>query len=233
MRLENIILSLGGSIVVTKNGIDIEFLKKFNSFIRQQISENNRRFFIVIGGGKIVRDYQQAAGSVDNHHITNDDLDWLGIHGTHLNGHLLRTIFRDIAFKYMIIHYDRHYQIPDKCRVVVGAGWKPGRSTDFDAVMLCRDYHAKTIINMSNTDMVYDRDPNKFKDAHPLKKTSWKFIREMVGDQWRPGLNTPFDPIAAKLCEKYHLKVITLNGRDLENLANCLNKKPFVGTTIS
>jgi uridylate kinase len=231
--MESFILSLGGSIVSAKQGIDIEFLKKFNLFIRKQISEKNRRFFIVIGGGKIVRDYQQAAGSVENQHITNDDLDWLGIHGTHLNGHLLRTIFRDIAFKYVIIHYDRHYLVPEKCKLIIGAGWKPGWSTDYDAVLLCQDYKVKTIINLSNTDMVYDKDPNKFKDAKPLKKVSWQFVRDLVGDKWTPGLNTPFDPIAAKLCQKNHYKVITLKGTDLENLENCLDKKSFIGTTIS
>lgn len=231
--MQTFILSLGGSIVSTKKGIDIEFLNKFNKFIRTQISEKNRRFFIVIGGGKIVRDYQQAATSVENHHITNDDLDWLGTHGTHLNGHLLRTIFRDIAFKYVIIHYDRHYQIPETCKVIIGAGWKPGWSTDYDAVLLCREYRAKTIINMTNTDMVYDKDPNKFKDAKPLKKVSWQFIRDMVGDKWSPGLNTPFDPIAAKLCQKNHYKVITLNGNSIENLENYLDGKNFTGTTIS
>jgi uridylate kinase len=231
--MESFILSLGGSIVSGKQGIEFEFLNKFNKFIRKQISEKNRRFFIVVGGGKVCRDYQQGAKLVETEHITNNDLDWLGTHATHLNGHFLRTIFRDIAFKYVIIHYDRHYQIPETCGVIIGAGWKPGWSTDYDAVLLCKDYKVKTIINMSNTDMVYDKDPNKFPDAKPLKKVSWQFIRDMVGDEWTPGLNTPFDPVAAKLCQKNHYTVVTLNGKNLENLENCLNKKNFIGTTIS
>lgn len=170
--MQTFVLSLGGSIVSGKQGIEFEFLNKFNKFIRRQISEKNRRFFIVVGGGKVCRDYQQGVKLVENQHITDSDIDWLGTHATHLNGHLLRTIFRDVAFKYVIIHYDRHYQIPSTCKVIIGAGWKPGWSTDYDAVLLCRDYKAKTIINMSNTDMVYDKDPNKFKDAKALKKSA-------------------------------------------------------------
>jgi uridylate kinase len=229
---QTFVLSLGGSIVSAKTGVDIEFLKQFNLFIRHQISEKNRRFFIVVGGGTIVREYQQAATAVENHHITYDDLDWLGIHGTHLNGHLLRTIFRDIAFKYVIIHYERRYQIPDKYRVIIGAGWKPGRSTDYDAVLLCQYYHIKTIINLTNTDMIYNKDPKKFKDAEPIKSLTWRRVREIVGDKWAPGLNAPFDPIAAAVCEKLKLTAITLDGKNLDNFSKCLDHKPFVGTTI-
>ena len=29
--------------------------------------------------------------------VTDEDKDWIGIHATRLNAHLLRTIFRDVA----------------------------------------------------------------------------------------------------------------------------------------
>jgi len=42
----------------------------------------------------------------------------------------------------------------------------------------------------------------------------------------------PFDPKASKLAKKLKLKVAIINGKELEQLENFLNKKEFIGTTI-
>ena len=96
---ESIILSLGGSLIIPNGGIDTSFLKEFNSFIRRHI-ENGRRFFIITGGGGTCRDYIKAASEIVN--VPNEDLDWLGIHTTRLNAHLVRTIFRGLARPHII-----------------------------------------------------------------------------------------------------------------------------------
>ncbi|HLC94522.1 MAG TPA: UMP kinase, partial [Patescibacteria group bacterium] len=165
---EIIILSVGGSLVYPNGGIDVEFLSKLNVFVRSHV-EKGRRFFIVVGGGAISRSYRDAGKAVIGK-ITNEDLDWLGIHATRLNAHLLRTIFQDIAHPRIIENYDKKL-ISWKEAVVIGAGWKPGWSTDYDAVVLARDYRASLVINLSNIEWVYDKDPKKFKDAKPIKKT--------------------------------------------------------------
>ena len=52
------IISLGGSLVVP-NGIDTEFLSTFVSLIKKE-AENGKEFSIVVGGGKVARDYRDA-----------------------------------------------------------------------------------------------------------------------------------------------------------------------------
>ena len=47
-----------------------------------------------------------------------------------------------------------------KGRVLVAAGWKPGWSTDYDAVLLAETFKARTILNLSNIRKVYTADPN-------------------------------------------------------------------------
>ena len=54
---------------------------------------------------------------------------------------------------------------------MVAAGWHPGWSTDFVATILAERLQAKTILNLSNIDYVYDKDPNKYKDAKKIKLT--------------------------------------------------------------
>ena len=225
------VLSLGGSLVVPNGGIDTKFLKDFNTFIRNQVSSKKRRFFITVGGGTTTRHYQDAARVVRSEEVDDLDLDWLGIHATRLNAQMVRTIFRDIADQRVIKHYEIILKI-DK-PIAIAGGWKPGWSTDYCSVTLCQDYGLKMVINMTNVDKVYDRDPRKYPDAKPLETVSWKAYRAMIGDHWTPGMNVPFDPVASKLAHELGITVKLLNGRDLDNLARALDGKPFIGTTIS
>jgi len=230
--LDKIVMSIGGSLIVPNGGIDTEFLKHLDKFIREQLAKKNCQFFLVTGGGKIARTYIEAGKSVVGNELSGDDLDWLAIHCTRLNGHLVRTIFRDIAHPVAINDYEVIRKVTEP--VIVAAGWKPGWSTDYDAVMLCEDYGPRTVINLSNIDQVYDKDPNKFKDAKPLNKISWSDFRKLVGDgqSWTPGLNAPFDPVASKKAQELGVKVIVLNGKNFDNLEKCLNGKKFLGTVI-
>src|SRR3989338_6253994 len=100
-----IIVSLGGSLVVPNGGIDEKFLSEFNTFIRRKIAAG-WRFFIVVGGGATARHYIEGARDIVGK-ITDWDLDWLGIHATRLNAHLIRTIFRDIAHPRVIHNYSK------------------------------------------------------------------------------------------------------------------------------
>lgn len=225
-----VVLSLGGSLVVPNGGIDTQFLINFNAFIRDQISSKKRRFFITVGGGGTTRHYQKAANEVQTDHIDDVDLDWLGLHATRLNAQLVRTIFRDIADQRVIKHYEVILKI-DK-PIAIAAGWKPGWSTDYCAITLCQDYGITHAINLTNIDHVYDSDPRTNPQAKPLSDITWESYRKMVGDKWTPGMNAPFDPIASKLAQDLNVTVKILNGKNLDNLANALDEKDFVGTTI-
>ena len=228
---ERIVMSIGGSLIVPNGGIDTKFLNKLNKFIRNQLAKNNnRQFFLVIGGGQIARHYRDAGEDVIKHRLTRDDLDWLGIHATRLNAQLLRTIFRDLAHPYIIKHYEIIRKVTEP--IVVAAGWKPGWSTDFDAVLLCDDYNVKEVINLSNIKKVYNKDPNKYKNAKPIDKMNWKDFRKLVGDKWVPGMHAPFDPVAAQKAEELGVKVVVLSGHDFKNLENYFNNKKFEGTVI-
>lgn len=224
-----IILSLGGSLIVPNGGIETKFLLEFNGFIRRQVAKGGR-FFISVGGGAIARRYRDAGRSVIGE-ITDIDLDWLGIHATRLNGHLLRTIFQDIAHPRIVENYNKKlYNLKEP--VVIAAGWKPGWSTDYCAVLLAKEYGGNMIINMTNIAKVYNKDPNKENGAKPLDRVSWAEFIKLVGTEWSPGSNSPFDPVASKLAAEMGLKVIVLDGRDIDNLENATLNKQFVGTVI-
>ena len=224
-----LILSLGGSLVVPKGGIDMGFIGCFYQFIKEKVAEGYK-FFIVVGGGSTARHYIDAAKKITGT-ISDWDLDWLGIHTTRLNAHLIKTVFEGIVHPRVIANYRK--KIANlKEPVVVAAGWEPGWSTDYDAVTLAKDYKAKIVFNLSNISQVYDRDPKGNSSAQPIDKITWKKYREMVGENWTPGSNTPFDPVASKIAMEHNLKVIILDGRDLKNLDNAIEGRSFMGTLI-
>lgn len=228
---DKIIISVGGSLVVPRGGINTKFLTKLNEFVRAQLANHkDRQFFLVVGGGATARHYRDAGRDVLHRELTRDDLDYLGIHATKLNAHLVRTIFRDIAHPYILKHYEIIRKVKEP--VVVAAGWKPGWSTDYCAVLLCEDYGVKTVLNLSNVSQVYDKDPKKYPDAKPIEKISWSDFRKIVGDEWNPGLNAPFDPIAAQKAQEVGIRVVVLNGDDFANIEKFMKGEDFVGTVI-
>ncbi len=215
-----------------RSTIDIEYLRSFEKFLRKQIAEKKRRFFVVTGGGYTARQYRDAAKEAAGSDLTDEDLDWLGVHATRLNAHLFRTIFEDIAYPWILKHYDMVDKKALQYPVVVCGGWKPGWSTDYCAAMIASDYKADTVINLSNIDQVYDKDPGKYKSAKPIDEMKWDDLIGIVGTEWKPGLNSPFDPIASKLAKKNKLKVVVCSGHNLENLEKIFDGEEFLGTVI-
>jgi uridylate kinase len=226
--MKTVVISMGGSIIVPRD-IDTDFLANFKVLVERYIKKGYR-FVIVAGGGYTCRHYQHAAGKITQ--LDKEDLDWLGIHATRLNAHLLRTIFRRDANP-TVLKDPTKKTIWSSSKILVAAGWKPGFSTDYDTVLLAKRFGAHQILNLSNQDYVYDQDPVYHKDAKPIEKISWKDFRTMVGNSWVPGMNVPFDPLASKAAQQSGISVIMLNGRNLKNLTNCLDGRKFKGTVIS
>lgn len=221
---QTIILSLGGSIIVPKD-IDINFLKNFRKTIISLLKKY--RFIIVCGGGKIAREYIDASKKIKM--FENQVYDNIGIKATKLNAELIKSVFHEKAYPQV---HSNYRQIVRFDKILIAAGFLPGVSTDFDAVMFAHYYKAKTVINLSNIEYVYTKDPNKFKNAKKIRSISWKDFRKIVGSRWKAGMNLPFDPVASKKSEKLKLKVVVMNGRDLNNFKNYLYGKKFKGTVI-
>lgn len=227
---ETIVMSVGGSLIVP-NQIDTAFLANLKTFIDTQTTVHGRRFIIIAGGGRTARNYQDAAAAVSD--LNADDLDWMGIHATRLNGHLLRTIFRDNAHRVMITNPDDILDVPGSEMMVIAAGYRPGSSTDLRAVQIAEKIGATKVVNLSNIDYVYTDDPRTNPEAKIIETISWADFRKLIPDEWDPGLSSPFDPIAAKVAERDNIEVAIINGNKLEELAKYLDGEAFVGTKIS
>lgn len=222
---ETVILSLGGSLIAPGE-IDVLFLDNFRKTVERYVRKGHN-FVIICGGGNTARKYQEALRNL----MGNDEeaLDWIGIDATRLNASLVQRMFGRHSETAIIT--DPTEKISSKKPVLIASGWKPGRSTDYDAVLLARQFKAGSVINMSNVDYVYDRDPKKYNNVKKIKAMSWKAFINIVGTEWKAGLNAPFDPIAAKEAQSSGIKAIII-GKRLNNLENLLDGKNFNGTVI-
>ncbi len=238
------VLSVGGSIIAP-NDVDVKFLSDFSKMITDYLTSNpETRLIFVAGGGAPARLYQNAYKAVaatfdekqknlcglENEDSLNQACDWIGITATRLNAQLLKTVFGPLCQQELVIDPTKVCDFTG--RILVAAGWKPGFSTDNDAVLLAERFNADTVLNLSNIEKVYTDDPKKNPDAKPIDNISWSDFRAMVGDEWVPGKNCPFDPIASKKAQELGLTVICASGKNIENIRAILDAKDYEGTTI-
>ena len=228
------VLSVGGSIIVPDKP-DVAFLTEFVKMCIEWLKEDkSRRLILVAGGGAPARVYQNAYKEVAGAtgvSAENDAADWIGIMATRINAQLLKATFGDYC-KNDVVYNPTVEDLKFDGQVLVASGWKPGFSTDTDAVYLGEKFDAKVIVNLSNIEKVYTDDPRKNPDAKPLDTISWTDFRKMVGDEWTPGKNCPFDPIASKKASETGMKVICAGGKNIPNIKAILNDQEYIGTTI-
>lgn len=225
--MRTIVFSLGGSLIAPKD-IDTKFLAGFRRLILQFVRRGNRAI-IICGGGNTARLYAGAARAL-NPRATTTDLDWLGIEATKLNAWLVRDIFGSAAEHKLL--YDPTRKIKTTKRLIIGSGWKPGCSSDKDAVLAARTFGVTTVVNLSNIDYVYDRDPRKYPSAKPLPRLTWREFQRLVGTTWKPGAHAPFDPVASQLARRYGQTLVVMRGSNLNNLEKFLSDKTFRGTLV-
>ena len=223
------VISLGGSIIVPDK-VDSNFLLAFRAAILEYLERKpDSRLILVCGGGGPAREYQRAYRAVIPE-ADADILDWIGIAATRLNAELLKHLFRDVCLEQVITDPTAVSVFPG--RILVAAGWKPGFSTDYDAVLLAERFQADTLLNLSNITKVYTADPKTDPDAKCLDAVSWKEFQKLVGDTWTPGINVPFDPVATEKAARVKLRVIVAGGRNIDNLKKILYDEKFSGTVI-
>ena len=169
-----------------------------------------------------------SAGEVTE--VNEEEKDWLGIQATRINAQLLKTIFGKIAYEKIIENPTEEINFEEN--LLIASGWKPGSSSDYAAILMAKNLGAKKLVNLSNIDYVYDKDPRKFEDAKKIEETTWKEFRDIIPKEWKPGLSSPFDPTASKEAEILGMEVAVINGKNLEAVENYLNNEKFIGTII-
>ncbi|MGN8416488.1 UMP kinase [Helicobacter pylori] len=191
IKNKRVLVKFSGEALAGDNqfGIDIHVLAHIAKEIRSLV-ENDIEVGIVIGGGNIIRGVSAAQGGI----IRRTSGDYMGMLATVINAVAMQEALehigldtrvqsaieiKEICESYIYRKAIRHLE---KGRVVIfGAGTgNPFFTTDTAATLRAIEIGSDLIIKATKVDGIYDKDPNKFKDAKKLDTLSYNDA--LIGD---------------------------------------------------
>lgn len=222
--MKSIVISIGGSVILSEEA-DVSFLRKLASLLKK-ISKQYK-IFIIVGGGKIARDYIKLGRELN---FDEKTLDSIGIDITRVNAALFTNIISESNKK--IPCSTDEAEAMDNPIVVMG-GTTPGHSTDMVGAELAERVGADLFIIATNVDGIYDKDPNKYDDAKQLEKVKIDDLIKNYGTSWESaGKNMVIDGPALEIMKKAKLLTYVVNGKRLDQLENAITGRSFDGTKI-
>jgi uridylate kinase len=219
-----ITLSLGGSII-NPGEIDNQFLEEFSTAIKEFIPHH--KFVIVCGGGRVARQYITGLPSG----LTEGERDYMGIAATWLNAQLLTYYFKGFCSPILPRTVKDLTAQLQEYDIGISGGFLPAVKTDEDAAILADLYGSPILINITNVDGIYDKDPQQFSEAKKYENLTYNQFYEIVSPlSLSAGSNAPFTFIAAKICERSNIRIIICIN-EIERIREAIKGKN-VGTII-
>lgn len=214
------VISLGGSI----------FSKEGEKHLLQFITRMKKKesYAIVVGGGPIARERIKMISNVNSREYY---LDKMGIQATRLNAMTVSLAMGNLMDVPRSID-DAVLQMEIYHKVVMG-GTEPGHSTDAVTALLSEALGRDTVINVTDVDALYDRDP-KLPKAKKITSLSFEQAIDMITSKTRgAGTNFPLDLLSLNIARRSSIKIKIVSFRDLDNVFRALEGKKFLGTTVS
>ncbi len=224
--MEIIAISVGGS-VINPGTIDVEFLERFTRLITDHVTNHQRKFVLVTGGGSVARQYINALPP----NLTEGEKDAVGIMATWLNAKLLSLYLKHLVAPILPRTLEDIVEQFSQHPVVILGGLLPAVKTDEDAAIVGDYLGASRLINVTNVDGVYDSDPRKNPRAKKYEHLSYQQFRQVVQDlSTKAGANAPFTLIAMEIARRSHMKIYVVP-KDIEAIDKAI-KGESVGTVI-
>ncbi|MHA1910115.1 MAG: UMP kinase [Candidatus Kariarchaeaceae archaeon] len=224
-----IVVKIGGSILYNNEGeLQPEIINKFSSIIKEFVQEGNL-CAVVVGGGKIARKYIHAASIIGG---TREELDHFGIECTRLNAKLVVLALKPYSHSHIPTNQEEIQEAFSSNKIVVSGGMKPGQSTNAVAAQISEIMGAEKLINISNVDYIYDKDPRVFDDAQPIYEMKVSELLEiMKHSKQEPGKYGGFDKVGAEILARSKTTLQFINGNDSTNLEKAL-KGEKIGSIV-
>lgn len=228
--MKTCVFSIGGSILCP-DGPSTDFIDKLCAVLREVLA-GDTRIALIVGGGSIAREFQKVL-RVLHPNCSSVGLDYVGIEATRLNANLLAA---NLGLS-LPVPRSPEALVKSGGRCMVMGGWKPGFSTDMVALCVAELLGVPMLCNLTNVDKVYDKDPRKHPDAKAFGTMNWNEYCTLFSlDAWEPGMNAPFDPVAAQRARDLSMKVCIANAQDpgiIKNIVDGNINNDTVGTVIS
>jgi uridylate kinase len=221
-----VVMALGGSVLVPDK-LDEGYMREFAGMIKPLAEKNE--IAIVTGGGKTARRWIEEARRSGANEV---ECDYLGIKASRDNARMLCEVLEITNTEIPRTLEDAAKMVGIE-KIVVMGGTEPGHSTDAVATLLAELINADLILKVTDVDGIYDRDPQKFKDAKMFDKLPIDKLEKMVSKlSQKAGKYELMDLVAVSILKRSGIKCIALNGRDLANMKKVIEGKKVKGTVI-
>jgi uridylate kinase len=223
-QMNTVVVSIGGSVVLSDESTG-DFLQQLTRLLKRISTQY--MLYVIVGGGKIARRYIELGRELG---FDEDTLDLIGIDVTRVNARIITNLL--VVSNREIPHTTRE-ALALKLPIVVMGGTDPKHSTDLVGAELAEKTHAVRFVNATNVDGIFDKDPNKFKDAKQLREVHIKNLIQQYGTKWGiAGKNIFMDEPALEIIQRARIPTFVVNGKRLDQLEKALLGQPFDGTTI-
>ncbi len=224
-----VVLKLGGSLLYDESGkVMIDRIREYAESIRTHVKDG-LTMVIVVGGGRPAREFISAARELG---ASEAQCDWLGIKLARNNAELLSAALRSLAYPRIVEDLDELEVAATSAKVVLMGGLIPGQSTNAVAAVAAETIGADMLLNATNVDGVYDRDPKK-DGAVKLDSVDIEELRAILsGGGTRAGEYRLFDPVAIKIVARSKIPTVIFDGRKAANLSRALDGEKL-GTRIT
>lgn len=209
-------------------GLDFDYINKICLRIKK-IHNMGIRVGIVCGGGNFLR-------GRDTSEMERETADYVGMLATVMNSLVLKDVFIKLGMDVynqsglevgIIDKVDSSKAIKalDDGKIVIfgGGTGKPFFSTDTGAALRAKDIKAEMIIKLTNVDGVYDKDPNKYKDAKKYDIVTYDEVLEK-----ELGV---MDLSAIEICRDNDIQIIVTDIDDENGLIKIINNED-IGTKV-
>ncbi|HII60404.1 UMP kinase [Pyrococcus horikoshii] len=221
-----IVFDIGGSVLVPEKP-DVDFITKLG-YELTKISEDHE-IAIVVGGGKVAREYIEVASKFN----TNETFkDYLGIQITRANAMLLIAALKERAYPQVVSDFWEAWKAIQLKKIPVMGGTHPGHTTDAVSALLAEFLSADLLVVITNVDGVYTEDPKKNPNAKKIPKMKAKDLVDIVSrEAGKAGVSTVIDPLAAKIIMRSGIKTYVIGKEDALKLFDVI-KGNHNGTII-
>jgi len=206
-----------------------ELIKGFANVVLRYVDRGNN-IAIVVGGGPIARSYIELGRELG---LSNAVLDLLGIESARLNALLLASLLGKYAYLPIPRSIDEFMEAWSTGKVVVLGGLQPGQSTNAVAAIIAEVINADLLVNATNVDGVYDKDPSKYPNARLLREvTVDELERVLTYQEVLPGKYELFDKVALSIIRRSNISTVFVNAFKLDQVEKALNGERNVGTWL-
>jgi uridylate kinase len=223
-----VVVSLGGSVLLTGNG-DREYLEQL-ARVFHRIGATSR-LVVTVGGGRTAREYIRLGRELG---LTEIELDEIGIEVTRLHARLLAAAIGPPAPAHPPGSVAEAVREAHRVSPVVLGGTEPGHTTDGVASLIAARIRAARLVNATDVAGVYERDPRTDPSARRIDSLGWDAFRDLVHrhTSGTAGQNFLFDRLGVDVLARAHIPLFVVHGRDLANLEASIAGRSFEGTRI-